>query len=49
MEAFPCFQNAEITTVVNGPITYTPGNQLNLTQSSRAISPQANSPRAFAK
>jgi len=24
MEAFPCFQNAEITTVVNGPITYTP-------------------------
>ena len=25
MEAFPCFQNAEITTIVNGPITYTPG------------------------
>lgn len=24
MEAFPCFQNAEIQSVVNGPITYTP-------------------------
>ena len=24
MEAFPCFQRAEIQTVVNGPITYTP-------------------------
>ena len=24
MEAFPCFQNAEILSVVNGPITYTP-------------------------
>ena len=24
MEAFPCFATAEIQTVVNGPITYTP-------------------------
>ena len=24
MEDFPCFANAEIQTVVNGPITYTP-------------------------
>ena len=24
MEDFPCFQNAEIQSVVNGPITYTP-------------------------
>ena len=24
MEAFPCFANAEIQSVVNGPITYTP-------------------------
>ena len=25
MEDFPCFANAEIQSVVNGPITYTPG------------------------